>query len=354
MSPSLLLSAALLAPAAPLPGGATPGSVGPAPRVLALKADAGGAVRVVGYTQVKVTVTNTYTTVENNQQVQKTVDQDVLTSQYFNKTLAEYGAKFSTAGGAPLTLDEATARVKSGATVLASSDGKPVAKAWLRAAAPDTVVMVAEGFSHATLQWGNDPMPTTPAPQLALLGTDEAGKVMAPCTSYPVNADAGTYYGDFDGRLAIRGGLRARGGFAYTHPPTPMDPKVVRKPLTEVQFEAYDRAGKLVPRKEALNRLAAGGLVLVAGDNRMPDETYLKGLRDDVLILSAAELVLPVPAIDQTKKKDPQKAQPAGVKPAPAPAAVPVVKPAILIQGGAVRRNAVAPAKVEAKPVEKK
>jgi hypothetical protein len=350
MYPSLLLSAALVAPAAPLPADANAGPAGPAPRVLALKADAGGTVRVVGNTPMKVTVTNTYFVIENNQQVQKQVEQDVLTSQYFNKTLAEYNAKFTTADGTPLTPEEAAARVKRGATVLASSDGKPVSKAWLRAAAPDTVVMVAEGFAHAQLSGGGEPLPATPAPQLALLGTDERGRVLAPCTSRPVNPNAGTYYGNvqFEGKAAFRG-ARIRNFDSGFYPQQVMDAKVVLKPLDEIKFDAYDRDGKLIPRSEVLKRLAAGGLVVVAGDNRMPDGTYLKGLRDDVMILAAPELVLPVAPIDQTKKKDPKKDHPAQ----PVPVA-PAAKPAIIIQGGAVRRNAVVPAKqVEAKPAEK-
>ena len=75
MYPSLVLSAALLTPAAPVPRDAAPNTTGPAPRVLALKADAGGSVRVVGNIPTKVTVTNTYFTVEqvveNGQRVQK-------------------------------------------------------------------------------------------------------------------------------------------------------------------------------------------------------------------------------------------------------------------------------------------
>ena len=64
MSPTLVLSAALIAPAAPIPRDTVPSTPGPAPRVLALKADAGGAVRIIGTIPTKVTVTNTYFTVE--------------------------------------------------------------------------------------------------------------------------------------------------------------------------------------------------------------------------------------------------------------------------------------------------
>src|SRR4051812_26929850 len=234
MYPSLVLSAALLAPAAPVPRDTAPNTTGPAPRVLALKADANGAVRVIGTIPVKQTVTATQFVMDGNQQVQKNIEYDVVNSTYFNKSLADFNGKFATADGTPLTLDEATARVKNGATVLASADGKPIAKSWLRAVASDTVVMTAEGLSHAQPQWGGDPLPTTPAPRLALYGTDAGGKVMAACTSQPLNANVGVYYDDL---MIERGGLGGRrilrGGdidFSYVGP-QPGNAKVVYKPL---------------------------------------------------------------------------------------------------------------------------
>src|SRR5688572_29886911 len=122
MYPSLLLSAALIAPAAPLPRDAAPTQTGPAPLVLSLKADSAGAVRIVGNVPTKVTVTNTYVTLEQvvvdgkpvQRQVQKQVDQDIVTQQYFNKTLADCKGTFATADGKPLTVNEATNRVKAG------------------------------------------------------------------------------------------------------------------------------------------------------------------------------------------------------------------------------------------------
>src|SRR4051812_18699207 len=152
MYPSLVLSAALVAPAAPVPRDTAPNTTGPAPRVIALKADATGTVRVIGTIPTKITVTNTHIVIENvvengkqvQKQVQKQVEQDVVTSQYFNKTLSEFNGKFTTADGTALTPEEATARVKNGAALLASSDGKPIAKSWLRAVDSDTVVMVAD------------------------------------------------------------------------------------------------------------------------------------------------------------------------------------------------------------------
>ena len=75
------------------------------------------------------------------------------------------------ADGTPLTVEEATSRVKNGATVLASSDGKPIAKAWLRAVGSDTVVMVAEGLSHAQPQWGGGALPTRRSPRTSSSGS---------------------------------------------------------------------------------------------------------------------------------------------------------------------------------------
>ncbi|MBY0459693.1 MAG: hypothetical protein K2V38_20430, partial [Gemmataceae bacterium] len=257
-----------------------------------------GNVRVIYTTLVKATVTNNYSVVENNAIVTKQIEQDVVQSHYFNKTLQDFNGKFTTADGTPLTAEEATDRVKAGATVLASSDGRPVSKAWLQSVKPDTVVMIADGLSNAQIQWGGNPYPNTPAPQLTLLTTTERGTVMAQTNSYTGNTYNNYYYDDvaFEGR-AIRG----RGGYYYGA--QPMEAKIVAKPLAEVEFEAYDRSGKLVSRKEALKRLAAGGLVVVSGDTRLPDETYLKNFRDDVLVLVSAEMVIPVTPIDQTKKK---------------------------------------------------
>jgi hypothetical protein len=306
MYPSLVLTAALVAPAAPVPRDAAPPATGPAPRVLALKADGAGAVRVTATVYVKQTVTTTQVVMEGNQQVQKQIEYDTVTTQHLSKTLAEFNGTFATADGRPLTADEAAARVKAGATVLASADGKPVGKAWLQAVAPDTVVMVADGLAHAQILWGGEPLPLTPAPQLSLLAPADTGGPVARVTSSP--AGGPVYYDEVmweGGARAFRGrgGLRFAGDGMHYLNGAPAEPKVLTKPLAEVTFDAYDRAGKLVPRGEALKRLAAGGLVLVAGDGRMPDDGYLKGFREDVLVLVGNELVLPVVPLDQTKKK---------------------------------------------------
>ena len=368
MNPSLVLSAALLAPAAPVPRDTAPNATGPAPHVLALKADADGTVRVIGNVPTKVTVTNTHFVIEQvvengkqiQRQVQKQVEQDVVTQQYFNKTLAEFNGKFTTADGSTLTLEEATARVKTGATVLASADGKPIAQSWLRTVSADTVVMVAEGLAHAQMQWGGAPMPTTPAPRLALYGTDASGKVMAACTSQPINPNGAVYYdGAMEGRV-LRGRIRAIDDVGY-YAPMRTAGTVVYKPLADVKFDAYDVTGKLVSRTDVLKRLAAGGMVLVAGDNRLPDETYLKAFKDDVLVLVGPDLVLPVVPVDQTRKQGAAKPMARPVAPlvplAPAvlPAApAPVVRPLIIKRAALPAAPAVERAAEEKKAAEEK
>jgi hypothetical protein len=359
MYPTLVLSAALVAPAAPVPRDTAPNTTSPAPRVLALKADSGGAVRVIGTIPTKVTVANTFFVIENvvengkqvQKQLQKTVEQDIVTSQYFDRSLADFNGKFATADGTSLTLDEATSRIKNGATVLASADGKPIAKSWLRTVSPDTIVMVAEGLSHAQVQWGGgDVLPNTPAPRLALYGTDESGKLLVPCTSQPLSVNH-AYYDDFafEGR-AFRGrGIRQWDGYM---PPSPTTPAVVNKPLADVKFDAYDVTGKLLSKTDAMKRLAAGGMVLVAGDNRMPDELYLKAFKDDVLVLVSPDLVLPVVPVDQTKKKkEPEKVVVVNVVAAVAPAPV-VVAPAAAKDAEEKERKAKEQAEKEAKDKE--
>jgi hypothetical protein len=360
MYPSLLLSAALVTPAAPIPRDTDPNVNGPAPRVLAVKADSSGTIRIIGTIPVKVTVTDTYFVAEKNgQQTQKQVDRDVVTSQYVNKTLADFNGKFSTAAGQPLTYDEAVARLKGGATLLASTDGKPVAKAWLRAVDSDTVVMVAEGLSHLQPQFsppnpyntGATFLPTTAAPRLVLLAADAAGKVVVECKETVAGGVYPVYYDDgFEGR----GGKRS-----YAYPGgQPAEVKVINKPLADVKFDAYDATGTRLSKTETTKRLAAGGMVLISGDGRVPDPSYLAAFRPDVIVLVGTDLVIPVAPIDQTKKKDPKADQKADPKPEPVQQPlVPPVPPVQKLQPAVIKGRVgvalpVAPPVVE-KPVEK-
>ena len=83
-------------------------------------------------------------------------------------------------------------------------------------------------------------------------------------------------------------------------------------------------------------------MVLVAGDARMPDQAYLKGFREDVLVLIGAELVLPTSPLDQTKKK--AKPDEAKAAPVPRPVPLPALQPPPVLVRPAVIKPPVLPA----------
>jgi hypothetical protein len=281
-----------------------------------------------------------YTTIENGKAVikQQEVEQNVANS--IHKSLGEFGGKFTTADGTALTAEQATKRVKDGATLLVTADGKPVDKGWLRAVEGDTVIMVAEGLAHAHFQYaqgynaGPSALPTTAAPRLVMLCPDEAGAVKLAVNTNGVNNGNQIYYDDFRGGRVIRGGGAVMiqngvawgvddGGFAPVQPDAKPGPDG-KKLLADVKFDAFDLNGKLVPRAEALKRLKAGGLVLLAGDNRFPDPEYLKAFREDVLVLASGEFVFPQGMTNPYDMPVKPTAQPA---PGPGKPAPPIAQP---------------------------
>jgi hypothetical protein len=330
MMPSLLVAAAVTAPAAPIPADTLPNLTGPAPRVVAVKAQANGQVWITANVYEKRKVKQSYVAIENGQQVVKTQEVDQMVSNYINKPIGDFGGKFATADGTALSAEQATRRLKDGATLLVTADGKPIDKGWLRAVSGDTVVMTAEGLSEAHFLYGSPPYPTTASPRLAVLGVDGKGVVRLPVNPNG-NANGQVYYDDFRGARVIRGrAVMVQGGLVEswddgssaagpsTTPPGPDG----KKALADVNFEAYDVTGKLVTRNEALKRLKAGGLVVIAGDNRFPDAEYLKAFREDVLVLTSNELVFP-PGIPNPY--DHPAAKPTA--PAPAPGKLGAVRP---------------------------
>ncbi len=298
MLSSLLVAAAVTAPGAPIPRDTDPNTTGPAPRVVAVKADGSGTVWITAQVYEKRKVPQQFFVVENGQQVLKQQEVEQMVSNYIRKPIADFGGKFTTAGGTALTSEEATKRVKEGATLLVTADGKPISKGWLRAVGDDTVVMTAEGLAQAHFQYGAAPMPMTAAPRMAKFCADETGAVKV-----AVNPNGDNYYGnqiyydDFGGGRVIRGRVQVFNGgdwdvAGYSPQPAATGPDN-KKVLADVKFDAYDTTGKLVPKSEALKRLKAGGMVLLAGDNRFPDAEYLKAFRDDVLVLVSGEFVFP-------------------------------------------------------------
>ncbi|WP_439631908.1 hypothetical protein [Gemmata sp.] len=331
MLTSLLVAAAVAAPAAPVPKDAAPNPTGPAPRVVAAKAEPGGGVWVTAHVYQKVKVQQNFFAVENGKQVMKQQEVEQVTSQYVRKSIADFGGKFATADGTVLTADAATQRVRDGATLLVTADGKPVDAGWLRAVQGDTVVMTADGLGEAHFLCGHDPYPATASPRLVLLAADDKGEVRVPVNPNPnVN---GLYNGGFGGKAQFRGNARImiEGDVMIGGAPAAADPGTPagadgKKQLADLKFDAYDVNGKLVNKGEALERLRAGGLVLVAGDYRFPDANYLKAFRDDVLVIVSPELVFQPGQPNPFDRATAAPAKPA--KPAGQPGLVPAVAPA--------------------------
>jgi len=304
MLSSLLVAATITAPGAPTPKDAVPNTSGPAPRVVAVKSDANGTVWITAQIWERRKVQQQFVVVENGKQVMKQQEVEQPFSTYLHKAIGDFGARFNTADGLALSTEEVTRRLKGGATLLVTADGKPIDKAWLRAVDGDTVVMQTEGLAHAQFQYNPNnisisALPTTSSPRLALLRADEGGVVRLAVNPSGGVANANVYYEDLGGARIVRGRAVAWQGNieldgSYLTPRADAKSGLdSRKPLSDLKFDAYDIRGKLIPRAEALNRLKAGGLVLLAADNRFPDPTYLTAFRDDILVLASGELVFP-------------------------------------------------------------
>lgn len=322
MLSSLVFGAALAAPSAPVPKDADPVPAGPAPWVVYLKADAGGQTMLAVSRIQKVTQARQVATTENGKPVTKIIREEVTRPVTSYVSLADQGAKFTTAGGTPASADAVCRRARGGLVVLVSADGKPVGKGWLRAVDPETVVITAEALASIAPPRPQVAAPSQP-PRLVLLGTGADGRVQV---AYNPAADAnGAFYDRGNRVVFINNGAGMQpifftGDGVYSPNPTPATTEAPVKPLEEVTFDAYDRTGKLVPRADALTRLKAGGLVLVSGDTRAPDESFLKVFRGDLLVLSSPEL-LNVPVGSKPKAV-------AG-RAAPLPAAAPALPPVV-------------------------
>lgn len=355
MLPSLLVAAAVTAPAAPIPQTALPNPTGPAPRVLAIKADASGTIWIAGQIYEKRKQTINVAVIEDGKKVIKPQEREVMTSNYIRKTLGDFGAKFATVDGQPLTTEEATRRVKNGAVLLISADGKPIDKNWLRAVNANTVVMLAAGLGAIHFQYGNQPLPQTPDPRLVLLCPDDHGMVRLPVNATASNVGGPVIIDDIRGGGVVRKvAIQNIDGVVFPAESLPSKPADSdgKKALSEIRFDAYDVTGKLVPRTDALKRLQAGGLVLIAGDNRLPDAEYLKAFRDDLLVLVSAELTFPagMPNPFDTAAK-PSTAATGPAKPPVAQPLPPVARPLPQILPAApIRPAAINPAVIKPVP----
>ncbi|MDB5309145.1 MAG: hypothetical protein JWO38_3347 [Gemmataceae bacterium] len=359
MLTSFVLGAALVAPAAPVPRDTNPAPVGPAPWVVYLKADDSGRVALTVYKNLKVTQTRLVTTVENGNPVTKQVQEEVdrLLPSYL--VLGDLNARFATAQGTALTPEGVMRRAKDGLVVLVSADGKPVEKAWLRAVDPDAVVVTAEGLVSPVAPRPAVAVPTA-APRLVLLGTGADGKVQVAYNPMPGGGFGGNVAVGRGGRVVFvnNGGVNQPVFLNEDVSFTPTVPAVSAgapvKALEDVTFDACDLTGKLIGREDVLKRLKAGGLVLVAGDNRVPDPAYLKMFRGDLLVLVSTELLTVPgggvrPGVARAVALPVPVAPPALLVPAvplAAPAAVPAGVPVRVLRPVMPARPAVAPAPV--------
>jgi hypothetical protein len=214
MLPSLLVAVTLTAPGAPVPKDVVPNTTGPAPRIVAAKADASGSVWITAQVYQKQKATQQFFTVENGKQVMKQQEIEQIVPNYIRKTIGDFGGKFGTVDGTPLNAEEATRRVKDGATLLVTSDGKPVDAGWLKAVAGDTIIMTAEGLGEAHFVCGYAPYPSTASPRLAMLGTNDKGEVRVPVNPNMRNSN-GVVYDDFGRGRAIRGRMVIQGNVAF-------------------------------------------------------------------------------------------------------------------------------------------
>lgn len=302
MLPALLLAATVTASGAPVPSDTPPNPSGPAPRILAVKANAAGIVQVSAIVYEKRKMQTQYVDMENGKQVLKQREQEVTTSTYLMKNLEDFGGKFSAADGTSLTAEQAVKRAKGGATVLVPADGKAIAACWLWAVAPDAVILHTEELIHAHFQYGQPYLPATAPLGLVLLSPDAKGSVRVAVNPLAGNSNAADDFGGFNGPVRVIRGVGGRmvivnGNFVTmendgeTLPDLKLAGPDGKKPFADMVFDAYDLTGKLVPRTAALKRLKSGGMVLFAGDNRFPDPAYLKVFHEDLLVVVSPELL---------------------------------------------------------------
>lgn len=357
MLTSMLLGAALAAPGAPIPKDADPAPTGPAPWVLYLKSDASGRAQVLVYKNQKVT---------QGRQVTETVDGKVVTKivqETVDRMIASYvlldstNPKLTTPSGTNLTLDTVMKRAKDGIVVFVSADGKPVAKSWLRTIDPEAVIVTAEGLVSPMAPRAIVAVPTT-APRLVLLGTDKDGKVQIAYNPAAGGVNNGMNFANGGRVMFMNNGNGVQQIFlgddgSYSPNQTPVNAEAPIKSLEEIKFEAYDLDGKAVSKDNALKRLKAGGYVLISGDNRVPDASYLKVFRGELLVLVSNELLNVPTGIKGKGGALGGVVQPALMIVAPARAVRvrPLVIQAIPLQVQPVKELPVAPAP---KPAEKK
>ena len=356
MLTSLLLGAALAAPGAPIPKDSDPAPAGPAPWMLYLKADDAGRAQVLMYKNQKVTQSRQITETVDGKPVTKIVQEQVERTVATYVVLDSVNPKFTSAQGTALTSESVMKRAKDGVVLFISADGKPVSKSWLRAIDPEAVIVTAEGLVGPIAPRPTVQVPTA-APRLVLLGTGADGKVQVAYNPAAVGNNGDGQFLGRGNRMVFLGNVNGAvqpiflgDSDGFNPIPNPVSTDAPIKSLEDTKFDAYDLNGKMVAKADALKRLKAGGLVLIAGDTRVPDASYLKMFRGDLLVLVSPEL-LNVP----TGAKATAGAAPAAVLPAAQLLVRPAVIRAVPLRVQPVQDlPAPAPKPVAPAPVEKK
>jgi len=305
MFSSLAISVALLAPAAPMPKDTTANPSSPAPQVVYFNTSrapfaAAGAnvppppmsvLNLTTYETKKVEVVKAVVTNVNGKNKVEHVKQEVNQRVPTSKPLGDRDEVFATADGSKLSKDEAIRRLSAGAVALVSMDGKPLDAGWLRVVDRDTITIHASDIK-GQVSAGYSRVVKTPAPRLALVTPDADGKIrlataeMQPNQAMPGN---GVVFGN--GKVVVQANIVVNGVPVDLNNGTGKPAKAdEKKPLEEINFEAYTAGGDTVSKSEALKRLKAGGIVAIAGSNQKPDETFLKTFASDLLVLVSAEL----------------------------------------------------------------
>jgi chitodextrinase len=282
MLASVLLSAVLLAPAAPVPKATKP--LGPPPRLLGVVPTPEGRVVVTVVTHKAVQTTVTVPFVENGQQRQRAEVRDITVPEYQNVTLDNTGATFKTADDKPLTADQVTAKLKTGGVLVLPPDGKETDPGYLAILSGDAILVsykkdekkVIADLSHHTM----------PAPTILSVKADERGVVLV------------SAMGKKEVTVKVPQSVTENGETKVTYVDVKQTVEgMVPTPFDDVKPDVTTADGKVVSFEDAKKKLAAGAVVLVSRDGKPVGEAYRKTVKADTLILTSAKMAEPRPNV---------------------------------------------------------
>ncbi len=285
MFTSILLSAALLSPAAPVPKVTRP--VGPPPILVYVSPAVDGRVTVNVQAMRDVSETKPITIVQNGVPVVVTATERAARFVTMSVTLDDAGATFATAGEKKLTPEEVTARLKAGGVLVAPSDGDEVDPSYLKALSADAIIVTytGKGAERKTLQparpRSNTAIPTVPT--LVAVKADAKGVVSLPAMGKKEETVTVT-------TAVVENGVPTTKTREVKRTVTALIPT----PFDDVKPTTTTADGKPVATDDAKKQLTAGAVVLVSGDGKPVDEVYRKLFRPTTLVLTSDKMALPI------------------------------------------------------------